>query len=168
MIQKAFLKVSLSLVLIMTLVAFATPTYAQETITLQEERIADFNPKNILKSRAKGYLFKVGDNELQVIGRKGENLEAILMQDEEAYKQFKRFKRKLVTGKVVFWTSVGTHLGSSYWQFGDNSIEVYEEQRLIRLSAIVVGGAATIAFRALAIRNLKKSIRVYNENLEKS
>lgn len=168
MINKLVLSTRFSFVLAFLFVAFATPIFAQETITLQEEKVADFYPKNILKSWAKGYLFKVGDSELQVIGRKGENLEKLLIQDDEAYKQFKKFKRKVTTGKVVFWLSVGTFVGESMTPYQEYTSEVSRRRSFIRLSSVVIGGTTTIIYRALAVRNLKKSIRIYNENLKQN
>lgn len=167
MIQKMFL----SMALLSVCLLISTASYGQEKIILKAEKVADFYPKSLTKFRAKGYLFKVGeDGEYQVIGKKGENLEAILMQDEEAYKQFKRFKRKLATGKIAFWTSTGAYLTTWGVPYNTDSSEEfrqdYQIRALIRLGAIVVGGTATILFRNRAMRNLEKAVAIYNVNLE--
>lgn len=169
MIQKMFL--SMALLSICLLVS--TASFGQEKIILKAEKVADFYPKSLTKFRAKGYLFKVGEeSDYQVIGKKGENLEAILMQDEEAYKQFKRFKRKLATGKIIFWTSTGTYVTIWGLPYNTDSNEAFQQEyqirALIRLGAIVVGGTATILLRNRAMRNLEKSVAIYNLNLETS
>ena len=167
MIQRMFLSMTL-LCLCMLMI---NTTIAQDRIILKEEKVADFYPKSLTKFRAKSYLFKVGeDTEYQVIGKKGENLETILMQDEEAYKQFKRFKRKMATGKIIFWTSTGTYLTTWGVPYNSDNAEAfrqdYQIRALIRLGTIIVGGTTTILLRNQAMRNLEKAIAIYNVNLE--
>ena len=163
MIQKMFLSMALLSVCLLV----STASFGQEKIILKAEKVKDFYLKNIIKSKAKGYLFKVGEDDYQVIGKKGKNLEAILMQDEEAYKQFKRFKRKLTSGKIVFWTSVGSY--TTVWMTPYDNDITYEDVRnrsLIRTGIMIVGGTTTILLRNRAMRNLEKAVAIYNVNLE--
>lgn len=166
MIQKMFL----SMALLSLCLLVSTASFGQEKIILKAEKVTDFYPKNLLKGKAKGYLFKVGEeSDYQVIGRKGKNIEAILMQDEEAYKQFKRFKRKLATGKIIFWTGVGSYVtvwGTPYQ--ADITYQDVRNRSLIRTSILIIGGTATILLRNRAMHNLEKAVAIYNVNLEKS
>ena len=63
------------LLVVFVLFCLTTSIFAQDKITLQEERLSSFYPQSIFKGRAKGYIFKVGEGDFQPIGRKGENIE---------------------------------------------------------------------------------------------
>ncbi len=84
---------------------------AQEKIILQEEYLSSFNPQSLLKGKAKGYIFKVGAGDFQPVGKKGVNIETTLMQDEAAYKEFKKFKRKINSGHLANGAGLGIYLG---------------------------------------------------------
>ena len=67
------------LLVIFSLICLTIPSFAQDKITLQEERLSSFYPQSIFKSKAKGYIFKVGNQDFLPINRKGKNIGEIFI-----------------------------------------------------------------------------------------
>lgn len=141
--------------------------FCQEKITLKEEKFSDLVPQSFYKTKYQvGYLFKIGDGEYEAIGYKAEKLEEILVTDEIAYKEFKKFKKKIAVGKVSYWLGIGSWYGlyiSS--QRENNSIE-QRQNRFIGSFIAIIGGTTTyLVLNKSAIKSLKEAVEIYNQNL---
>jgi hypothetical protein len=150
---------------VFVLFCLTTSVFAQE-ITLQEERLSDFYPQSMFRTRAKAYVFKVGEGDLQPVGVKGRNIEAVLMQDEAAYKEFKKFKRKINGGLVPYGIGTAAYLSTPFL-FNDNSTEQdIAKKSIVTLSVLTVGVVTGYIMQRRSIRNLKNAVEIYNLNLE--
>ena len=151
---------------VFVLFCLTTSVFAQDKITLQEERLSSFYPQSIFKGRAKGYIFKVGEADFQPIGRKGENIEEILMQDEAAYKQFKKFKRKINGGSIAYGIGVSAYLSTFFIIDGNDSSETMQIKGVATAATLLIGSVTGAILHLRCTRNLKNAVEIYNLNLE--
>ncbi|MFK7948758.1 MAG: hypothetical protein AB8G11_14290 [Saprospiraceae bacterium] len=143
----------------------AAATFAQEKIILKEEKLSDFQPQSLFRTNNQvGYLFKVGDGEYQTVGYKGEKVEDMLSTNEAAYKEFKRFKRKIAIGKIGYWTG-GAALVSLPFLIQDDDTQA--TTKFLVVGAIELAGTLTwgITHRN-APKHLINAVEIYNQNLE--
>lgn len=153
-------------VFISLLLILAVAVYGQGKITLKEEKASDLIPQ-WGSSYQFGYLFKVDDGEYQGIGRKGERLEDLLKTDEAAYKEFKKFKRKIVIGKAGYIVGL-ISVPSLYLVVQDD-----DEERERNAKAITAVGIAAIGTTVYIIthftttKHLVDAVNIYNQNLNK-
>jgi hypothetical protein len=138
---------------------------AQEKIILQEELLSSFHPQTLFKGKAKGYIFKVGEGDFQPLGRKGGNIEAILMQDEAAYKEFRKFKKKINAGHISYGLGAAAYLATPFSMSENDSPQVIRTKGIIGISTLVVGTVTGYILHRRCIRNLKKAVDIYNGNL---
>jgi hypothetical protein len=154
------------LLVVFSLFCLTTSLFAQDKITLQEERLSSFYPQSIFKGRAKGYIFKVGESDFQPVGRKGESIEAILMQDEAAYKEFKKFKRKMNSGSIAYGVGAAAYLSTPFLMDANDSIETMQIKNVAAVGTLLVGTVTGLILHYRCTRNLKKAVEIYNLNLE--
>jgi len=141
--------------------------FGQEKITLKKERMSDLQPQSTFKAKQPvGYLFKVGDGEYQAVGFRGENLMEVLKNDPEAYKEFKRFKRKAKLSKVFSWIGVGSALAYLVI-LDDNDTESQTIRKLVATGIVsLTGSISSLVLFKKAPRHLENAIVIYNRNLE--
>lgn len=154
------------LLVVFVLFCLTTSIFAQDKITLQEERLSSFYPQSIFKGRAKGYIFKVGEGDFQSIGRKGENIEAVLMQNEAAYKEFKKFKRKINGGSIAYGVGVAAYLSSPFVMDGNDSSKTLQIKGVATAATLLIGSVTGAILHLRCTRNLKNAVEIYNMNLE--
>ncbi len=142
-------------------------TFAQDKITIKVERVSDVNPLAIFQTpKQLVYLYKVGEGDFEGIGHKGNRIEEVLKTDEVAYKEFKRFKRKLAIGKTFYWAGTVIPLTVLALPFDENS------QQGINIAAgslIFMLGSYTTTYLTFknAPKHLHNAVMIYNQNLEK-
>ena len=151
---------------VFVLFCLTTSVFAQDKITLQEERLSDFYPQSVFRTRAKAYVFKVGEGDLQPVGVKGKNIEAVLMQDEAAYKEFKKFKRKINSGLVAYGVGTAAYLSTPFLINENNTDQDAAKKGAVTLSVLMVGSVTGYIIQRRSIRNLKNAVEIYNMNLE--
>jgi hypothetical protein len=151
---------------VFVLFCLTTSAFAQDKITLQEERLSDFYPQSLFRTRAKAYAFKVGEDDLQPVGVKGRNIEAVLMQDEAAYKEFKKFKRKINGGLVPYGIGTAAYLSTPFLINGNDTDQDAAKKSIVTLSVLTVGAVTGYIMQRRSIRNLKNAVEIYNLNLE--
>ncbi len=139
--------------------------HAQEKITLKTEVMSDFYPQSMFKSKVKGYLFKVGDGDFQTVGFKGKNIEAVLKNNEAAYKEFLKFKRKINIGKVSYFVGVGALVSSPFWFSETDTDEQIKNKTIGVLVTSVVSLGLTIYLGNTCIKHLENAVVIYNSSL---
>lgn len=154
------------LLVVFVLFCLTTAAFAQDKITLQEERLSAFHPQSIFKSLTKGYIFKVGDGDFQPVGKKGENLEAILMQDEAAYKEFKKFKRKVNGSHIAYGVGAAAYLSTPFIMDGNDSSTTLQIKGVSTAAILLAGSVSGVILHFRCTRNLKNAVEIYNRNLE--
>lgn len=154
------------IVFVSVLIMLSTTIFAQGKITLKEEKLSDFQPQSLFRTNNQvGYLFKIGEGEYQAVGYKGERLEDILSTNEAAYKEFKRFKRKIAIGKVGYWVSVTGFIPLFSIQNDDTDARAIT--KIIAFATLELSGTLTwiIAHRN-APKHLHNAVGIYNQGLE--
>lgn len=141
--------------------------FAQDKITLKEEQMSDIYPQSLWKSSGKGYLFKVGDGDFQGVGHKGNRLEEVLKNDEEAYKEFKKFKRKVAIAKVGFYVGMGSLLAYPLAIDQNDTDEEFARKTLTICGISLTGSITSIVLNFSAPKHLHNAVEIYNRNLNK-
>lgn len=144
----------------------ATTIFAQGKITLKTEKLSDFQPQSLYRTNNQvGYLFKVDDDEYQAVGYKGERLEEILKTNEAAYKEFRKFQRRIALGKVSYWVS-GAALVSFPFLVQDDDTDVQAVTKVGIVSLLGIGSSITFAvIYRNAPRHLENAVAIYNQGL---
>lgn len=155
------------IVLVSVLSVLSIAVFGQEKITLKEEKLSDFQPQSLFRTNNQvGYLFKVGDGEYQAVGYKGERLEEILSTNEAAYKEFKRFKRKIAIGKVGYWIGTAGLVSLPFIVQDDDTDRQVVTKLLVVISVELVGVSTWFITNRNAPKHLHNAVGIYNQALE--
>lgn len=141
--------------------------FGQGKITLKEERLSDLQPQMIGKTFKfqVGYLFKVDGGEYEAVGYKGERLEKLLKADEAAYKEFKKFKRKVVISKVGYYVGLSAFVAIPFIIQDDDT----ESEKGAKVGTVL--GLSTIGLTISTIthynstKHLANAVEIYNQGL---
>lgn len=155
------------LIFIGVLTILSTTVFGQGKITLKEEKTSDLFPMSFYKTKTVGYLFKVEGEEYQGVGFKGEKIEEILKTDEEAYKEFRKFQRKISIAKASYWVTAVSPLAYAFSVDYDKNTEQQVIGKTITFGVVAIGGMTTtlVLFKA-APKHLHNAVQIYNRNLE--
>ncbi len=140
---------------------------AQSEIVIKAEKMSDFYPQSMGQSFLKGYVFKVGEGDFQAIGHKAKNLEAVIKNDEAAYKEFKKFKKKVAIGKVTYWVGfIGLYSFPVVVDEYDTDAQMINKL-IATVGTSLAGFTTTIILHHNAPKHLFNAVEIYNQNLKK-
>lgn len=141
--------------------------FAQGEIILKAEKMSDFYPQSLWKSSGKGYLFKVGDGDFQVVGYKGSNLEEVLKNDEAAYKELKKFKRKVNVSKAAYYIGLAG-LVAFPMSINENDNDEQVRNKILATAGVsLVGSVTSLVLTLNSPKHLYNAVEIYNRNLNK-
>lgn len=123
--------------------------------------------------------FKVGNGKKQSIGFMGYNIEPYLKNNDEAYNEFMKYKKKHITRWVIYSASaisfiigistVNKPTGETTWDPIENKrIKKYESRPsgLILMGAGLIGGIVGTLYPRGSDYYVVKAVRIYNRDLK--
>lgn len=142
--------------------------FGQEKIILKKETLSDLQPQLIAKTskRQVGYLFRVGEEDFQAVGYKGSRLEVLLKENEAAYKEFQKFKRKVTVSKVAYWLSVASFVSTPLIVSENDTDAELTAKVGTTLGVALVGLTTALITNMDSTKHLENAVEIYNQNLE--
>jgi len=153
--------------LISLLIGLTFQVFAQDKIVLKEYAASEFIPTSIIRNNTtKGFIFKVGTADFRPVGILAKELEPHLRINENAFNEFKRFKKKAKGSRYALLLGYATWVATPLIMQSFGKQNTYLPILVTGVGISLTGYISFVILQKNAPKHIGNAVYLYNESLK--